>query len=260
MGRAKIRSADADRQLKAAKDAERDAEAARAEAAALSRQARAKDVTAKQRANFRRQATKLRKEARADAEKANTQLENARKSATEAMEWQQKAGKTASASYQEQFDAQAQAAKDSEEFEKLSAAEKAKIRRDEAAAKQEEADKNLKAAKALAYSDVNAANELAQLAMDQAQQARDLLNEAIDFEGQGGTGQVLNLKPTDAAALAFNGYADTYSAAYAAAASSPTVEFNQYNNSPESLNSDEIYRQSNNLLTYAAEKITTPAA
>ena len=176
------------------------------------------------------------------------------------MEWQQKAGKTAAESYQEQFDAQAKAAKDAEEFEKLSAAEKAKIKREEAEAKQKEADDNLKAAKQLAYSDVNAANELAQLAMDQAQQARDLLNEAIDFEAQGGSGQVLNLQPTDAAALAFNGYADTYSSAYAAAAARPTVEFNQYNTSPESLNADQIYRQSNNLLSYAAEKVSTPAA
>ena len=258
--RAKIRSADAERQLNASKQAEQDAEAARVQAAALMRQSRAKDVTAKQRAQFRRQAKQLRNQAKADAANANKQLENAKKSATDAMEWQQKAGKTAAESYQEQFDAQAKAAKDAEEFEKLSAAEKAKIKREEAEAKQKEADDNLKAAKQLAYSDVNAANELAQLAMDQAQQARDLLNEAIDFEAQGGSGQVLNLQPTDAAALAFNGYADTYSSAYAAAAARPTVEFNQYNTSPESLNADQIYRQSNNLLSYAAEKVSTPAA
>ncbi|HEU5092301.1 MAG TPA: hypothetical protein VFT30_06425, partial [Nitrospira sp.] len=99
-------------------------------------------------------------------------------------------------------------------------------------------------------------NELAEIAMSQAQQARDLMDAALDFEAQGGSGQVLNLQPTDAAAIAFNDYADTYSAAVAAAAAGPSVEFTQNNYSPESLSSAEIYRQSNNLLTFAAEKVT----
>jgi len=256
LGKAKIRSEDAKRQLAGSKEAEQDAVAARAQANALARQARAKDVTAKQRANFRRQAEKLRKEARADAERANTLLDQSRKSSEDALEWQQKAGKTAAESFQEQFDAQAQAAKDEKNFEKLTAAEKAKRKREEADAMEKQAEENLKKAKELAYSDVEAANELAQIAMDQASKARDLMEAALDFEAEGGSGQVLNLQPTDAAALAFNDYADTYSAAVAAAAAGPTVEFNQYNNSPESLSTAEIYRQSNNLLSFAAEKVT----
>jgi len=260
LGRAKIRSADATRQLKAAKAAEQDAEAARTEANALIRQSREKDVTAKQRAKFRKDAARLRKQARQDAERANSQLKNARDSAAEAMEWQQKAGKTAASHFQEQFDAEAKAAEDAKNFEKLTAAEKAKRKREEAEAQDQMAKENLAKAKQLAYTDVEKANEIAALAMEQAARARDLLQEALDFEAEGGSGQSINLQPTEAAALAFNDYADTYSSAYAAAARTPTVEFNQYNTSPESLSATEIYRQTNNLVSFAADKVTTPAA
>ena len=53
---------------------------------------------------------------------------------------------------------------------------------------------------------------------------------------------------------------DRYSGAAAAAASTPTVEFNQYNNSPESLNPSEVYRRTHNLLDTAGERLLIPAA
>lgn len=260
LGKAKIRSADANRQLNAAKEAEQDAEAERIQANALMRQSRAADVTAAQRQKFRRDAARLRDQARDDAKRANTQLANARKSAAEAMEWQQKAGRTAADGFQEQFDAAARQAADEEAFEKLSAEEKAKKKREEAARQEALSKENLAKAKEMAYKDVERANEIATLAMDQAQRARDLLQEAIDFEAQGPSGQVLNLQPTEAAALAFNDYAALYDASYAAAAAGPSVEFTQNNYSPEALSPTEIYRQSNNLLTYAADKLTPTAA
>lgn len=260
LGKARIRSENAKRALASSKQAERDAEAARVEANALMRQSRAADVTAKQRRQFRAEANRLRKQARDDAEKANSQLKKARDNAAEAMEWQQKAGKTASESYQEQFEAEAKAAQDAKDFEKLTAAEKAKRKQEEAAAQEALAKQNLAKAKELAYTDVKAANELAALAMEQAARARELMDAALEYQAEGGSGQVVNLQPTEAASLAFNEYADLYNAAYAAAAGGNQTVFNQYNTSPESLGTDEIYRQSNNLLTFAAEKVSPSAA
>ena len=259
LGRAKIRAQDAANQLAAAKEAERNAEAARVEANALDRMARAKGLESKQRKSLRREADRLRKEAREEAEKANESLDKARDNAAEAMEWQAQAGAEAAAAYQKQFADEAKADADAEAFAKLTSAEKARQRREEAAALQAQAEANLADAKQKAYSDIEAANAIATLAMEQADRARDLLREAQDYEGEGGSGQVLDLRPTDAAALAFNSYADLYDAAYAAAArSGPT--FNQYNTSPESLSASEIYRQTNNLVTFAADKVSPSAA
>jgi hypothetical protein len=257
--RAEIKAADAQRQIQAAKQAERDAAAARAEANALDKMSKAKGLTKKQREAMRKEADRLRKQAREDAKRANTLLEGARDSAASAMEWQSKAGKEAADNFQKQFEAEAKAAADAEAFEKLSAAEKAEQRRKEAQELQAEAEKNLAEAKKLAYSDIEAANAMAALALEQADRARALMDEVKDYEAQGGSGQVLNLEPTDAAALAFNQFADMYDSAFAAAAAAPTVEFTQINNSPESLSPSEIYRQTNNLLTYAADKVS-PAA
>ena len=253
--RAKIKSDDANKALQNVKQAEQDAQAQRAEANALAKQARAKDVTAEQRKRFRRQANRLRQDARESAARANSQLEKARRDAADAMEWQAKAAKTAAANYQERFDAEAKAAEDAKNFEKLTAAEKAVQRRQEATDLQKEAEKNLAAAKEKAKTDIEAANALADLAFQQAENARQLLEEAIGFEGEGGSGQVLNLRPTEAAALAANQYADLYSAGAAAAAASGHVEFNQYNQSPEALNDATIYRQTNNLVTFAADQL-----
>jgi hypothetical protein len=68
-------------------------------------------------------------------------------------------------------------------------------------------------------------------------------------------GEVINLDQSQAAADAYNRYQDLYDAAYAAAAAGSTIEFNQYNTSPESLSDAEIYRQTNNQLTFAADKL-----
>lgn len=259
--RAKIRAADAQRQIQAAKAAEQDAAAALVEANALEKRAKAEGLTAKQRKEFRKEARRLRKEAEEDAKRANKLLENSRKNAEQALIWQKKAGEEAAKSFQEQFDAEAKADADAEAFEKLSAAEKAKRRREEAATLQATAEENLKKAKELAYTDIKAANELAELALDQAERARDLIDQAEQFEEQsGGGGQVVDLQPTEAAAIAFNQYKDLYDSAMAAAAATPTVEFNQYNTSPESLSPSEIYRQTHNLVNYAADKLQPTAA
>ena len=258
--RAKIRAADAQRQIASAKAAEKNAAAARIEANALDKQARAKGVTAQQSKVMRKEADRLRRQARENAVRANKQIRAARGSAVEAMKWQKVAGKQAATNFQKQFDAEAKADADAEAFEKLSVAEKAAKRRKEAAALEIKAKANLARAKKLAFKDIERANAVAQLAMEQAERARNLLDEAADFEEQAKTetpsGQIVDLQLTDAAALAFNQYADLYDSAYAAAASIPTVEFNQYNTSPESLNPGEIYRQTNNLVTYAADKLT----
>jgi hypothetical protein len=210
---------------------------------------------------MRKQADRLRKEARQDAAKANKNLKNARDSARDAMMYQHKAGVEAAKDMQKQFDAEAKAAKDQEAFDKLTDQEKAARKREEAKDLQAQADKNLKLAKEQAYKDVQKANATAKLAMDQAQKARDLVAEAKDLEANAPTPtQLLDLKPTDAAAIAFNQYADLYDAATAAAAAERSVEFTQNNYSPEPLNPTTVYRQTNNLFTYAADKLEPSAA
>jgi tape measure domain-containing protein len=259
--RAKIKADDAKRQLQAVKTAERDAEAARVEARALDKRAEAKGVTKEQRQSMRKQADKLRKEARQDAAKANKNLKNARDSAREAMMWQRKAGAEAARNMQKQFDAEAKAAKEQAAFDKLSDQEKAARKREEAKDLQAKADKNLKLAKQQAYKDVEKANATAKLAMEQAEKARQLVQEAKDLQANApAPAQVLDLKPTDAAAIAFNQYADLYDAATAAAAAERSVEFTQNNYSPEALDPATVYRQTNNLFTYAADKLQPSAA
>lgn len=256
--RAQIKAGQAQSQINAAKAAEREAQANRIEAAALMKQSRAAGVTEKQRKAMRKEAERLRKEAREEAIRANSLLASAAVSAADAMKWQKLAGEEAAKAYQDQYDAEKKADADAEAFEKLSAADKAKQRRKEADDMQKLADANLAKAKEKAFTDLAAANALAELALTQAETARDLLDQAIGFEGEsGGNGQVVNLDPTDAAAAAFNQYADLYDSAMAAAAAAPTVEFTQINQSPEALDPTTIYRQTNNLLTFAADKVAS---
>ncbi len=65
----------------------------------------------------------------------------------------------------------------------------------------------------------------------------------------------VDLTASDAAALAFANYTDLYSTSAAAAAAGSTVQFTQYNTSPEALSPTEVYRQTNNLLTMASDKL-----
>lgn len=257
--RAEIRSKQAQSQLLASKQAEQDAEAARVQANALDKQAKAKGLTEAQRKKFRKDADNLRDDAKADAIRANNLLAGARNNAAAAMEWQAKAGQEAADAFEAQFEDEAKAAADAEAFDKLTAAEKAAQRRKEATDMEAKAADELAKAKALAFTDLKAANDMANLALEDAQKARDLLDDAKSYEGEGGSGQVVSLAPTDSAAMAFNQYADLYDAAYAAAARTPTIEFTQNNTSPEALTPSQIYRQTNNLLTYAADKVS-PAA
>ena len=175
--------------------------------------------------------------------------------------WQKKAGEEAAEAFQKQFDAEAKADADAAAFEKLTDAEKAEKRRQQAAELQALADKHLAKAKELAYTDLDAANRLAQQALAEADQAREFLADAEQYAASGGgNGQVVNLQQSDAAALAFNDYKDTYDAAYAAAAGAPNITFEQNNYSPESLSDATIYRQTNNQLTFASDKLAGAAA
>ena len=256
--KAEIRSNDSQRQINAAKAAEKRAAANLAEADALERMAKADGVTEKQRKEYERRAEKLRREAREEAKRANELMRDARESAASALVWQRKAGEEAAQSFQEQFDAQAQADADAEAFDKLSDAEKAKKLREQAEAMQKKAEDDLKRAKLLALTDVDKANELAQQAMDEAQRARDLIDQAEDLENNPSNrpGTTLDLTQTAAAAAAAARYAEQYQNAYAAAAGGiPGVTFNQYNNSPEALDTTTIYRQTNNQVTYAADQL-----
>lgn len=258
--RAQMRSEDAQKQLEAAKAAEARAAKNIAAANALDQQARNRNLTPAQRKKLEAEADRLRAIARRDAIFANQQLEAAKKSAADALVWQQRAGAEAAAAFEEQFKAEAKADADAEAFEAMSNEEKAKARRAEAERLQALAEANLKAAKELAYTDLEEANKLAQQAMAEAEQARQFLDQAEQFENQAGggggpMGTVVNVSPTEAAAIAFNQYADLYSSATAAAAATPSVEFNQYNTSPEALSPSEVYRQTNNLLTIAADKL-----
>jgi tape measure domain-containing protein len=278
--KAKMRSEDAQAAMDAAKLAETRATASLAEAAALEKQAKADGVTKKQRKELLKQAEQLRKEAKAQAEAANAQIAAAQTAAGDALALQKQAGDEAAAAFQKQFEDEAAQDAAEDAFEKLTAEEKAAERRRQAAALQAEANKDLLDAKALAYTDLEAANELAAEAMEQAEQARNYLEEAMRFDEEAkriaaekadaaaqGTGQantetgsrVVNLDPTEAASIAFNRYNDVYSDAAAAAAAGQTVEFNQYNTSPEALSPAELYRQSNNLLSFAASKLQPTA-
>lgn len=270
--RAQMRSEDAQNQLDAAKAAEASAAKDLAQANALDRQAKAKGVTAKERKRLEAEADRLRAQAKTDAANANAQLDAARSSAADALAYQKQAGDEAAAAFQAAFDADAKAAADQEAFNKLSDADKAVYRRKQAEDLQAKAAKDLNDAKTLAYTDLEAANALANQAMDEADQARQYLTDATQLEasaaqgtgaqsgGGGALGTVVNLDPTDAAAIAMNDYSNLYDYATAAAARDRTVQFNQYNTSPEALSPSEIYRQSNNLLNTAIDKLSEVTA
>jgi tape measure domain-containing protein len=269
---AQMRSEDAQTAMDDAKDAERRAAADLAAANALDRQAKAKGVSKAEKKKLEAEADRLRKRAKATAGEANTSLEAARTAAADALVLQRKAGEEAALAFQQQYDAAAKADKDAAEFDKLTETEKAAKRREQAAVLQAQADKDLADAKKLAMTDLDAANDLAQVALDTAQQARDYLDEAAQHEATAaqGTGDspgtvvttptgTVNLDPTEAASLAFNRYADTYDQAVAAAATGGGVEFNQYITSPDPADPVEVYRRTNNLLDFAAVRLT-PAA
>lgn len=265
--KAKMRSEDAETALDKAKELERRAEAARVAAAALDRQSRARGLTDKERRDLRKQADELEARARSLAAQSNAQIEAARKAAADSLALQKLAGDEAAKLFQEQFNLEARTAAEEEAFAKLSNAEKAAQRRAEAEALKLKAEADLERAKQLAYSDLEAANALAQVAMDEAEKARDYLKEALSYEqgasgpvaGGGATGTVVDLAPSEAAAIAFNNFSSQFDAATAAASAGRTIEFNQYNTSPEALSPTEIYRNTNNQLTFAAEKLDEAA-
>lgn len=265
--KAQMRSEDAQTFLDDAKAAELNAASKRAQAQALREAAR--KANKKDAKEMREQADKLEKQAADQAQRANDFIQKAKLAARDALNYQQQAGAEAARLFQEEYDAERRADEEEAAFEKMTDAEKEKRRREQAAALQAKADADLAAAKTLAYTDLDAANELAQQAMDEAEQARQYLADAADLANQiaqgtgtsaqdtGGT--VVNLDPTEAASIAFGDYSALYAAGVAAAAGGNTVQFNQYNTSPEALNPTDVYRHTNNQLAYAQDKLT-PAA
>lgn len=259
--KAQMRSEDAQNQIDAAKEAEFRAASKLAEARALREQAKAKGVSKKDAKEMRKRAAELEKQAEAQARQANEQIRLARLSAADALALQKLAGDEAAKLFEERFKAEAQADAEEEAFNKLTDADKAVVRRSQAAALQAKANADLQKAKELAYTDLEAANELAEEALAQAEQARAYLVEAQNLENQAsqGSGQtpgtVVNLDPTEAASIAFGDFASIYDDAFAAASRGNPIEFNQYNTSPEALNPTDVYRQTNNQLAFAADKL-----
>jgi hypothetical protein len=264
--KAKMRSEDAQNQLDAAKAAEQKAASERIQANALIKQSKAAGVTPAQRKEFERQAAVLRARAIDDAKRANDLINAAKASAADALKYQKLAGAEAAKTFQDAFDADAKAAADQEAFDKLTSQEKAAQRRKQAEDLQKKAQDDLAAAKKLAYTDVEAANELAAQAMQEAEQARQFLTDAANFDSQvktpvtgggggGVLGTVVNLDPTEDAALRMREYEDLYNVGVNAAAADKTVQFNQYNTSPEALPPSEIYRNTNALVTFAVDKL-----
>lgn len=267
--RAKMRSEDAQGQLDAAKAAEARAAKNLEAAAALDKQSKVKGVSAKERKSLQKQADDLRAQARKDAKAADAHLDSARRYAGDALAYQKKAGEEAAAAFQKQFEQEANAAAEAEAFDKLSNEEKAAKRREQAAELQAKAAKDLEDAKKLAFTDLDAANDLAAQALDEAEKARQFLKDAESYANQGNStpggggplGTVITGDPTEAAAIAFNQYSDMFdSATAAAAAGGNKIEFNQYNTSPEPLDPTTVYRNTNNQLTFAEQQLSDIAA
>ena len=257
--KAQMRSLDAQNQLDAAKAAEQKAASERIQADALIRQSKVSGVTRAQREEFERQAKALRQRALEDAKRANALIDQAKSSAADALRYQKLAGDEAAKAFQEAFESDAKTAADEEAFSKLSNTEKAELRRKQAEELQKKATEDLAAAKRLAYTDIEAANELAAIALAEAEQARRYLSEAEGFSSQktggGILGTVVNLDPTEDAALRMREYEDLYQVGIAGASAGNHLEFNQYNSSPEALPPSEIYRNTNSVVTFAIDKL-----
>lgn len=259
--KAQMRAEDAQKELDDAKAAEQRAEKRRVQAAALDRQARAAGVTAKQRKALEAEADRLRALAAKDAKAANVNLADARKAAADALKYQKLAGAEAAAAFQAAFDADAKEAADQAAFDKMTDSEKAALRRKQAEEMQAQADKDLADAKALAFTDLEAANELAAKAQEEAEQARQYLSDAQQLEaaganpGGGVLGTVINLDPSEEAARRMADFEGLYDVGVNAAAAGTSVEFNQYNTSPEALSPTELYRQTNNQINFAVGRL-----
>lgn len=278
LDKAKMKSEDAQTAIDDAKAAEGRAATALTAAKALGQQIKSGKYSAAEEKKMQAKADALRKEAAKEAALANAFMAEAKKNTAQALTLQKQAGAEAALAYQKQFEDAAREDAESDAFDAMSDTEKAVKRRADAAALQAAAADNLAKAKALAYTDVEAANELAGIALDQADRARDYLKDAIGYEKAVAeaakaaldaaaevvpeviettpeVNPTIDLTASDQAAIAFANLADLYSSATAAAAAGSTVEFNQYNTSPEALSPTEVYRQTNNLLTHAYTKL-----
>lgn len=267
--RAEMRAEDAQNQMDAAKEAEFQAASKLQQAKALREQAKAKGVSKKDAKEMREAADRLEKQAEAQAKRANALIAAARTSATDAMALQKAAADAAAADFQARYEKEAREDAEEDRFNKMTDEEKAAERRRQAAALQAKADADLARAKELAYTDLEAANELAEQALDQAEQARQYVRDAEqlelaakqarDSQSVETGGQIVNLDPTEAASIAFNDYADQYNSGMAAGAGDNVVEFNQYNTSPEYLSEADIYRRTQNQLEFAGARLGVPA-
>lgn len=249
--KAEMRAEDAQTEIDLAKTAEKNAAAYIAEANALEKQAKAKGVTEAEKKKLLAAAKTAREKAKKEAKAANTHLATARKHAAESLTWQKRAGEEAAAAFQKQYEDEAKAAEEQKKYEAMSDAGKAAYRRKQAAELQAKADKDLARAKKLAFTDLEAANELASVAMAGAQQARDYLEEADRLTNSNGTSSSVDSSaysgPVKSAAESFarsEGYLTN-----AEAASAARTVYNQYNYSPESLSTAEIYRLTQNQMS-----------
>lgn len=261
--KAEMKAEDAQNELEAAKALEQRAVKNRQAAISLEKRLEEKNLSKAERKKIEAQIEQLRADAKADAKAANAMLAASRTSAAESLEWQRKAGEQAAAEFAAQFKSEAESDAEQARFEKLSNEEKATYREKQAADLEKAAQEQLAYAQNLAYTDLEQAREEAQIAMDMAEQARNYAKEAEQFRqqqaaGTGATvtsGSVVNLEATEAASIAMNRYSELYAASTAAAAATPTVQFTQYNTSPEALTPSEVYRQTNNLLNTAATRV-----
>lgn len=276
LDKAKMKSEDAQTAIDDAKTAEARAAKDVAEARALGAQIKSGKYAKAEEDRMRKQADALRKDAQREAELANAYMATAKGNTAEALRLQKQAGAEAAMAYQKQFEDEARSDAEQDAFDAMSDTDKAVKRRADAALLQTQAAENLAKAKALAYTDIEAANELAGVSLDQAEQARQYVKDAIGYEqavaeaarqaAEAAAGETpvtaetpvtptVDLTASDQAALAFANMSDLYDSATAAAAAGSKLEFNQYNTSPESLTPTEIYRQTNNLLTHAQERL-----
>lgn len=288
LGKAQLKSQDAAAALDESKRQEGLAEKDRVAAAALDKQAKQAGISAAEKQKYLVEAKALRDNAAAEAKASNDALALAKKDAAEALKLQKQAGLEAAAEYQKQFDDAAAAAAKQAKFDASTDQQKSDSRKADAAALQAQSKLDLAAAKQLAFTNIEAANTLAQKALDEADTARSYMQEATDLDksiadaAKAAADQAaqdalnaaatptpaagvdvsttVDISASQAAMTAFNANADTLSAAVAAASAPPPIQFQQYNTSPEALSPAEVYRQTNNLLNYASGKLTQAAA
>lgn len=253
------------------------AEAQGAQAAAAKLEEQATKVNKKQ-------AKALRAQAKALRDQAARLVVDANNLAVLATQAQAAAAQAAAAAIDDQIkaitekhDAEIKEEQDAKAFEEADQQGKIDIlqkRHDDAQAKAEKAEQDYQNALKLAQDAKNAGNiALAQQYLDQAAEFSDIANASRDAaqqalddmknltdsgsSGVGGGTLTPSASILENAASTMDSFTKSMQEAMeAAGATPPLIQFNQTNNSPEALNPSEVYRQSNNLLSFAATRFT----